>query len=329
MSASDHESRGADPKSVGGTRASRTRQHPAHPTNRARPAPHRRVLRQSSSGHPLRSSHAPQESRRSPSSPSSHSPSASAPTPPSSASSTPSSFIRFPSKTPTASSTSPAAALPSTSSTCTCRSPTSTMSRSASKTLTDISAYSFSSKEVVVDGKPDRLDGADIDENLSRSSDSSRSSAAPSLPTTCIPASRRHPQPQDLARSLRLRSERCRQNDAARRRTTHHRGRHARTFRRWTSSPTRRLWTPFQPTPEQLSQRSERTIGIAIGALPPRRNNRTSPTRARTNFRPPRRNLSRLQQKLEHARHAAQDPLSSATPALLYSSCLAPSDSFF
>ena len=38
--------------------------------------------------------------------------------------------------------------------------------RANSKTLADVSPYSFGVKEIVVDGKPDRLDGAVITESL-------------------------------------------------------------------------------------------------------------------------------------------------------------------
>ncbi len=102
--------------------------------------------------------------------------------------------------------------------------------RSTSKTLTNISVYSFSSKEVVVDGKPDRVDGSDIDENRFPAF---RPPAAPRphlhVRRHAPRQSCRHLECQNLARSFRLRSEYRRQNDAARRRTARHRRRHART----------------------------------------------------------------------------------------------------
>jgi putative ABC transport system permease protein len=141
--------------------------------------------------------------------------------------------------------------------------------RSTSKTLTNISVYSFSSKEVVVDGKPDRVDGSDIDENtfpllgllplLGRTftSDDTRPGNHVVILNAKIWRDRFASDPNVVGKTMLLDGEQHTivgvmpelpkmdfVTDAA-------------------------VWTPLHPTPEQLSQRRERTIGIAAGALRP------------------------------------------------------------
>jgi putative ABC transport system permease protein len=141
--------------------------------------------------------------------------------------------------------------------------------RSTSKTLTNISVYSFSSKEVIVDGKPDRLDGSDIDENtfpllglqpiLGRTftSDDMRPGNHVVILNRKIWRDRFASDPNVVGKTMLLDGEQHTiigvmpelpkmdfVTDAA-------------------------LWTPLRPTPEQLSQRRERTVGIAAAALRP------------------------------------------------------------
>jgi predicted permease len=139
--------------------------------------------------------------------------------------------------------------------------------RSQSKTLTDISLYSFGSKEIVVDGKPDRLHGAVITENLfpllgvqpslgrAFASDDMRSGTRVVLLSHKIWRERYASDPNVVGKSMLLDGE---QNtivgvmpelpkmdfvtDAA-------------------------LWTPLQPTADQLSKRNERSAGVAVGKL--------------------------------------------------------------
>ena len=67
------------------------------------------------------------------------------------------------------------------------------------------------------------------------------------------------------------------------------------------------LWTPFQPTPIELSKRNSthRRRSRRRSSAPAQHSNR--PSRTRTNLHAPHRNLPRLQQRLEHVRHAAED----------------------
>jgi putative ABC transport system permease protein len=139
--------------------------------------------------------------------------------------------------------------------------------RATSKTLTNISVYSFNAKEVIVDGKPDRLDGATIDENLfpllGLQPILGRTFAAEDMQPGVrvvilghkIWRDRFASDPAVVGKSMQLDGEQHTivgvmpdipkmdfVTDAA-------------------------LWTPFQPTHDELSKRNERTAGIAVGLL--------------------------------------------------------------
>jgi putative ABC transport system permease protein len=141
--------------------------------------------------------------------------------------------------------------------------------RATSKTLTDISLYSFSAKEVVVDGKPDRLDGSNIDENLfpllgvqpilgrTFTSDDMRPGARVVILGHKTWRDRFASDRNVVGKSMLLDGEQ-----------------HAIVgvmpeLPKLDFATDAELWTPLQPTPDQLSQRHERTAGIAVGRLRP------------------------------------------------------------
>jgi putative ABC transport system permease protein len=141
--------------------------------------------------------------------------------------------------------------------------------RAASKTLTDISAYTFAAKEVIVDGKPDRLDGANIDENLfpllglrpilgrTFSSDDVRPGVHVVILSHKIWRDRFASDPGVVGKSMQLDGEQ------------HTIVGVMPEIAKMDFVTDSDLWTPFQPTPEQLSKRNERTAGVAVARLRP------------------------------------------------------------
>jgi putative ABC transport system permease protein len=141
--------------------------------------------------------------------------------------------------------------------------------RATSKTLTDVSTYSFGSKEVVVDGKPDSFDGSNITENIfsvlglqpilgrTFTSDDMRPGVRVVILSHKLWRDRFASDPNVVGKNMLLDGEQHTivgvmpelpkmdfLTDAA-------------------------LWTPFQPTPDQLSERNKRTSGVAVAVLRP------------------------------------------------------------
>jgi putative ABC transport system permease protein len=141
--------------------------------------------------------------------------------------------------------------------------------RAASKTLTDISIYSFSAKEVIVDGKPDRLDGATIDENLfpllgiqpilgrTFTSDDTRSGVRVVLLGHKIWRDRFASDPHVVGKSMQLDGEQ------------HTIVGVMPDIPKMDFATDSELWTPFQPTQDMLSKRNDREAGIAVALLRP------------------------------------------------------------
>jgi putative ABC transport system permease protein len=141
--------------------------------------------------------------------------------------------------------------------------------RTTSKTLTDISTYSFSSKEIVIDGKPDRFDGADIDENLfpllgirpilgrTFTSADVRPGSGVVILSYVIWRDRFASDRNVVGKSILLDGEQ------------HTIVGVMPALPKMDFATDAALWTPLHPTPEQISQRNERTVGVAVGALRP------------------------------------------------------------
>jgi putative ABC transport system permease protein len=141
--------------------------------------------------------------------------------------------------------------------------------RAASKTLTDISTYTFAAKEVIVDGKPDRLDGANIDENLfpllglqpilgrTFGSDDMHPGVHVVILSHKIWRDRFASDPGVVGKSMQLDGEQ------------HTIVGVMPEIAKMDFVTDSDLWTPFQPTPEQLSKRNERTAGVAVARLRP------------------------------------------------------------
>ena len=141
--------------------------------------------------------------------------------------------------------------------------------RSTSKTLSDISIYSFSAKEVIVDGKPDRLDGANIDENLfpvlglqpmlgrTFVSDDMRPGVHVVILSHKFWRNRFASDPAVVGKSMQLDGEQQTIVGVMPEITI------------MDFATDADLWAPFQPTHDELSKRNERTAGIAVGLLQP------------------------------------------------------------
>ena len=141
--------------------------------------------------------------------------------------------------------------------------------RSTSKSLTDISAYTFAAKEVIVDGKPDRLDGANIDENLfpllglqpilgrSFATDDMRPGVHVVILSHKIWRERFASDPTTIGKTMLLDGEQHTVVGVMP------------EIPKMDFVTDSDLWTPFQPTPEQRSKRNERTAGVAVALLRP------------------------------------------------------------
>jgi putative ABC transport system permease protein len=142
--------------------------------------------------------------------------------------------------------------------------------RATSKTLTDISIYSFNAKELIVDGKPDRLDGANIDEILfpllglqpivgrTFTSDDMRRGSNVVILSHKMWRDRFASDPAVVGKTVVLDG------------TQHTIVGVMPEIAKMDFATDAALWTPLLPTPEQLSQRQERTTGIVLAALRPR-----------------------------------------------------------
>jgi putative ABC transport system permease protein len=141
--------------------------------------------------------------------------------------------------------------------------------RATSKTLTEISTYSFGAKEIVVDGKPDRLDGAVITESL--------------FPLLGVqPMLGRNFTSEDMNPGVRVVilshktwRERFASDRTAVGKTMLLDGEQYMIVGVMPEIPKMDfatdadLWTPLQPTPDQLAKRNDRGAGIAVAALRP------------------------------------------------------------
>jgi putative ABC transport system permease protein len=141
--------------------------------------------------------------------------------------------------------------------------------RANSTTLTDISPYSFGSKEIVVDGKPDRLDGAVITETLFP-----LLGVQPLLGRTFI-ADDMRPGVHVVLLSHKIWRDRFASDPNVVGKTMLLDGQQDTIvgvmpeFARMDFVTDAALWTPFQPTPAQLSQREDHDAGVAVAALRP------------------------------------------------------------
>jgi putative ABC transport system permease protein len=141
--------------------------------------------------------------------------------------------------------------------------------RAQSKTLTDISPYSFGSKEIVVDGKPDRLDGAVITESLFPLLD-----VQPMLGRN-FTGDDMHPGVRVVILSHKIWRDRFASDANVVGKTMLLDGEQniivgvMPEFPKMDFATDAELWTPLQPTPDQLSQRKEHIAGVAVAALRP------------------------------------------------------------
>ncbi|HEX4379917.1 MAG TPA: ABC transporter permease [Candidatus Acidoferrum sp.] len=141
--------------------------------------------------------------------------------------------------------------------------------RANSTTLTDISPYSFGSKEIVVDGKPDRLDGAVITETLfpllgvqpllgrTFTADDMRPGVHVVLLSHKIWRDRFGSDPHVVGKTMLLDGQQDTIVGVMP------------EFAKMDFVTDAALWTPFQPTPAQLSQREDHDAGVAVAALRP------------------------------------------------------------
>ncbi|MBV9885893.1 MAG: ABC transporter permease, partial [Acidobacteria bacterium] len=141
--------------------------------------------------------------------------------------------------------------------------------RAASKTLTDISIYSFDAKEVIVDGKPDRIDGVNIDENLfpllglqpilgrAFTSDDTHPGVHVVILSHKIWRDRFASDPNVLGKSMHLDGEQ------------HTIVGVMPDIPKMDFATDADLWTPLQPTQDMLSKRGDREAGLAVAALRP------------------------------------------------------------
>ncbi|HXM89829.1 MAG TPA: ABC transporter permease, partial [Candidatus Acidoferrum sp.] len=141
--------------------------------------------------------------------------------------------------------------------------------RATSKTLADISTYSFGSKEVVVDGKPDSLDGSNITENtfpllglqpiLGRAftSDDMRPGVRVVILNHKVWRDRFASDPHVVGKTMLLDGE------------PHTIVGVMPELPKMDFLTDADLWTPFQPTPDQLSERNKRTAGVGVAVLRP------------------------------------------------------------
>jgi putative ABC transport system permease protein len=141
--------------------------------------------------------------------------------------------------------------------------------RANSKTLADISSYSFGSKEVVVDGKPDRLDGSVITETLfpllgvqpllgrNFSADDMHPGVRVVILSHKVWRDRFASDPNVVGKSMLLDGE---QNTIVGVMPE---------IPQMNFATDAALWTPLQPTAKQLSDRKEHTAGVAVAALRP------------------------------------------------------------
>jgi predicted permease len=139
--------------------------------------------------------------------------------------------------------------------------------RATSRTITDISTYTFAAKEVIVDGKPDRLDGANIDENLFP-----LLGLKPILGRT-FTSDDMHPGVHVVILSHKIWRDRFASDPAVVGKFMQLDGEQHAIVGVMPDIPKMdfvtdsELWTPFQPTPEQLSKRNERSAGVAVALL--------------------------------------------------------------
>lgn len=140
---------------------------------------------------------------------------------------------------------------------------------STSKTVTDVSIYSYGSKEVVVDGKPDSLDGSNITENTF-----SLLGLRPIL-GRAFTSDDMHPGIHVVILNHRIWRDRFASDPNVVGKTMLLDGEKHTIVGVMPELPKMDfltdadLWTPFQPTPDQLSERNKRTAGIAVAALRP------------------------------------------------------------
>ena len=141
--------------------------------------------------------------------------------------------------------------------------------RAASKTLTDISTYSFNAREILVDGKPDRLDAANVSETL-----------FPTLGLRPIlgrsfSADDMHPGIRVVLLSHKIWRDRFASDQNVVGKSMLLDGEQFTIVGVMPQIPTMDfatdadLWTPFQPTSAELSDRTQHTAGIAVAALRP------------------------------------------------------------
>jgi putative ABC transport system permease protein len=139
--------------------------------------------------------------------------------------------------------------------------------RAASKTLTDISTYSFNSREILVDGKPDRLDAANISETLF-----STLGLRPILGRS-FSADDMHPGIRVVLLSHKIWRNRFASDQNVVGKSMLLDGEQFTIVGVMPQIPTMDfatdadLWTPFQPTSVELSDRTQHTAGIAVAAL--------------------------------------------------------------
>ncbi|HEY2820123.1 MAG TPA: ABC transporter permease [Candidatus Acidoferrum sp.] len=141
--------------------------------------------------------------------------------------------------------------------------------RANSKTLAGISSYSFGSKEIVVDGKPDRLDGAVITETLfpllgvqpllgrTFTADDMRPGVRVVLLSHKVWRDRFASDPNVIGKSMLLDGEQSTIVGVMP------------DFAKMDFVTDAQLWTPFQPTPAQLSTRDDHDAGVAVAVLRP------------------------------------------------------------
>ncbi|HEX3120609.1 MAG TPA: ABC transporter permease [Candidatus Acidoferrum sp.] len=141
--------------------------------------------------------------------------------------------------------------------------------RATSKTLTDISTYSFNAKEAIVDGKPERLDGANIDEHLfpllglqpmfgrTFTSDDMRPGVHVVILSHKIWRDRFASDPNAVGRTMLLDGEQ------------HTIVGVMPELPKMDFVTDSTLWAPFQPTHDQLSERNQRSAGVAVARLRP------------------------------------------------------------
>ena len=141
--------------------------------------------------------------------------------------------------------------------------------RATSKTLTNISAYSFGSKEIVVDGKPDQLDGANISDTVfpalglqpilgrNFTSDDTQPGAHVVILSHRAWRDRFASDRNVVGKTMLLDGEQYSIVGVMP------------EIAKMDFVTDADLWTPLQPTPDQLSERNKRTAGVALGALKP------------------------------------------------------------